>query len=959
MSQTDPPDGIAPTDHRRPLPNRKNPLFTKDFAFMNTFITAAWRIRAQALAGSALLATAVIVQAAPSAPALDPLTIPKYVTPLVIPPEMPTTSATGQPCTGANCPAAKYNLSMRQFQQQVLPGGPFNVLTGRSDSFPATAVWGYGRQEDPVAKIAPAPAATSSFNYPAFTVENKAGAATSVRWINELVAIDPATGKPYPHGSPLRTFLPHITPTDPTMHWANPGKAPCLPATPGLPAVASTDCTPDPTLLPKDLVSGAILPYSGPVPNVTHVHGAEDLPESDGYAEAWWLPDASNIPAGYALTGREYDQANRSNLLPGSAFFNYGNTQPQTTLWYHDHTLGITHNNVYAGGGGFWLIRSNPASGVSLYANDISNCKIPGGASPFSRPTNPLMVYSSTTSCGTAYPKVTAKPGCDPNFDLACRAAIREIPLVLQDRSFLQDGSLFYSGSRDDANAIAPGSNVTVPYAPASDIAPIINPEFFATALVVNGTTYPTLQVAPQRYRFRLLDGADARSFNVSLWALNAGQLVTAHTLFAKANGGVDGTLPNEAYRGGVYTGLANLTVTFPKGTELPIYQIGAEQGFLPKVTKIMTGVLQALPGNPSYSEPALPKCVPAIAATATTAATPGSNPQDPNCERALLLTPGERADTVVDFSSLKAGSSVRMINTAQDSPFQGFPITDLPPTPGATDQLMEFAVVATFTNALNPAGVVPPPDVSVSAAKLETDQLAEKALTVPATATVRTLSLTEYESQQVCAASDIDGNVTSLVSFAAPQQGDFAATCSTLPQLPGSEPFGPRIDMLGQVAAGTPVPYHWADPISQTPTQNQVQVWDVYNYTPDSHPIHLHGTRFQVIERENLVIGSDGVKAAIPAVGTGVIYPRLATEAGYKDMVDALPRQRVRLAASFAHTGLYQWHCHISEHEDNEMMLPLCVVPAGSTASTCGLPATTTKGTPPPAAVPLSTAAQ
>ena len=47
--------------------------------------------------------------------------------------------------------------------------------------------------------------------------------------------------------------------------------------------------------------------YIGPVPMVTHVHGAHTHEESDGYPEAWYLPDANNIPAGYATTGTFYD----------------------------------------------------------------------------------------------------------------------------------------------------------------------------------------------------------------------------------------------------------------------------------------------------------------------------------------------------------------------------------------------------------------------------------------------------------------------------------------------------------------------------------------------------------------------------------------------------------------------------------------------------------------------------
>ena len=93
---------------------------------------------------------------------------------------------------------------------------------------------------------------------------------------------------------------------------------------------------------------------------MTHVHGAHVGPESDGYPEAWWLPDANNIPAGYATTGTLVNQyGTPTNNTPGVGSFSYPNDQPSTTLWYHDHTLGMTRNNVYAGPAGFWLIRDS------------------------------------------------------------------------------------------------------------------------------------------------------------------------------------------------------------------------------------------------------------------------------------------------------------------------------------------------------------------------------------------------------------------------------------------------------------------------------------------------------------------------------------------------------------------------------------------------------------------------
>ena len=203
-------------------------------------------------------------------------------------------------------------------------------------------------------------------------------------------------------------------------------------------------------------------PYTGPVPIATHVHGAHVLPASDGLPESWYLPDAGNIPSGYYTQGSTY--ASLSSAPAGSALFEYTNDQRATTLWYHDHTLGITRLNVYAGLAGFWIIRDDAERSLNL----------PGPA-----------------------PKLGDKPG----------TKYYEIPLVLQDRSFNTDGSLFFPSSREFFDGFAG------PYAPETDVPPIWNPEFFGNTITVNGKTWPYLEVEPRLYRFRFLNGSDSRTF--------------------------------------------------------------------------------------------------------------------------------------------------------------------------------------------------------------------------------------------------------------------------------------------------------------------------------------------------------------------------------------------------------------------------------------------------------------
>ena len=176
-----------------------------------------------------------------------------------------------------------------------------------------------------------------------------------MKWVNELVDAD---------GS----FLPHLLPVDPTLHWANP---------PG--GVAGRDMRPRFTETPG--------PYTGPVPLVTHVHGAVGVgDESDGYAEAWYLPAADNIPEDYATEGTWYDffagKAHASYGVtwgPGFATFQYPNPDRASTKWYHDHTLGMTRLNVYAGPAGFYIIRGGPdGDGAVLDTRDGSVARAPG-----------------------------------------------------------------------------------------------------------------------------------------------------------------------------------------------------------------------------------------------------------------------------------------------------------------------------------------------------------------------------------------------------------------------------------------------------------------------------------------------------------------------------------------------------------------------------------------------------
>jgi spore coat protein A len=120
----------------------------------------------------------------------------------------------------------------------------------------------------------------------------------------------------------------------------------------------------------------------------------------------------------------------------------------------------------------------------------------------------------------------------------------------------------------------------------------------------------------------------------------------------------------------------------------------------------------------------------------------------------------------------------------------------------------------------------------------------------------------------------------------------------------------------------------HWRMPVTETPVLNSTEIWELVNTTDDSHPIHLHLVRFQILDRRSFSIdeywNSGKVKYKASAV------PPEPGEAGWKDTVRADPGMVTRIIARFeGFPGRYVWHCHILEHEDNEMMRPFDVVAA------------------------------
>ena len=118
----------------------------------------------------------------------------------------------------------------------------------------------------------------------------------------------------------------------------------------------------------------------------------------------------------------------------------------------------------------------------------------------------------------------------------------------------------------------------------------------------------------------------------------------------------------------------------------------------------------------------------------------------------------------------------------------------------------------------------------------------------------------------------------------------------------------------------------HWNGPITEKPVLNSVEIWNFMNVPDDAHPIHLHLVRFQILDRrpfDAFAYQNQGILRY-----RGAPTPPDPSEAGWKDTVRADPGMITRIIVRFeGFVGRYVWHCHILEHEDNEMMRPYEVV--------------------------------
>jgi FtsP/CotA-like multicopper oxidase with cupredoxin domain len=246
-----------------------------------------------------------------------------------------------------------------------------------------------------------------------------------------------------------------------------------------------------------------------------------------------------------------------------------------------------------------------------------------------------------------------------------------------------------------------------------------------------------------------------------------------------------------------------------------------------------------------------------------------------------LLMALAERADVIVDFTHVPLGNHL-LANVGPDEPFGGgVPGVDFDPAdPATTGQILQFNV-----------GPAVDPDLTTPPQYLQLPALTA----LPAATVTRPLALIEKAGT----GTDDEAN----------------------------EVEGPIEALLGTVdAEGMLVERKWMDAVTENPAVGATEIWEIYNTTADAHPMHVHEITFEVVNREDLLLEDDEVVQPIQPTGN-ITLPE-PWESGFKDTVIAYPGQVTRLKAQFTNPGQYVWHCHIVEHEDNEMMRPYRIGP-------------------------------
>ena len=753
-------------------------------------------------------------------------------------------------------------VDMVEFQQQVLPS-QFYPATGPYAA--GTILWGYDVN-------------AGGPSWPGRTIEAQQGTGTTVHYSNSLQQAD--------GGAPI---LQQYLSTDLTIHWADPihssANSQCIQgdenggdfftpagarATNSAGVIGGTQ---------NALPPACSVPYAGPVPTVPHLHGAEVSSAFDGNPDSWFTPDAAITGPGFVDTT-----------------YIYPNTQEATTLWFHDHSLGTTRLNVYSGLAAFYLIRD--ARDTGLANNAIT---LPGGAF--------------------------------------------EQELLLADRIFDTNGQLVFPNGSPTTNPIGyegPPSNV--------NLHPFAIPEFFGDVMTVNGKSWPYFEVQPRRYRLRFVNASNARFLQMQLFeeAQTNGQWSGIATLFTDANSPPVGA-PGP-----------------------PIWQIGSDGGLL----NAPVNVDLVNPNVPATGDPSSPHLFMAPAERSDIIVDFAGQAGKRFILTNTAVTPYPGGGVIVESLPSPAQQGPTASNASLPGPYE------------LTDQIMEFRVdqplVGTDTS-FNPAASPPPlratPIVDIRPADTGLAVDAHRQLILDEVEDVYTGSPVEviienahWSGLREGSATPIPGSVSNgagLESTENPREGatELWEIANLSPdahplhihlvqfQVINSQPFNTEPDLCPYLSAtpqfgvdgngqfdfsGPEYRAAW-DALFPGGTFNGFQ-FEAGNFIPGFGPPLAY-----------LTPNADGAIGGNLAFGTGSdeyfvgpAVPPQPRDQGWKDTVKMFPCAVTRLAVRWApqdvpagstHAGTnnfpfdpttggpgYVWHCHILDHEDNEMMRPILI---------------------------------
>jgi FtsP/CotA-like multicopper oxidase with cupredoxin domain len=589
----------------------------------------------------------------------------------------------------------------------------------------------------------------------------------------------------------------------------------------------------DPTAIDPPMVNQV----GGRVDRVAvHLHGGVVPWASDGGPMSWFANPQN--PGGFAHGSTFLNHGD----APGSACYEYPNSQSARLVWYHDHAYGVTRLNAYAG----------LASGY-LITDDAEQMMIKSGILPDV-----------------------------PGYPVG-------IPLIIQDKSFFdpasdptypvtgaRQGDLWYphvyQGGPAPRMKLPAQCGATGRWEISGGTPPPVSlvPEAFFDTNLVNGAPYPVLRVSPRRYRFQTLNASQARFYNLQLYVGDGSP--DAITLKESSD------LDNRGNR-----------IKIPANTAGPkIVQIGGDGGLLP------TPVV--------FNDP--PRPIGYLSAT-------DDDPRNGNANRyTLLLAPGERADILVDFRGFE-GQSIILYNDApapfpmgdiRNDYYTGAP--DLACIGGVASSVPgrgpDTRLVMRFDVARD--GAVSEPDFNDTLAALQTALPAVYLQTLPGTPVAKSPPVIKTLNE------GFDSHGRLMQQLGSPHASGYLAT-------PG-------------------------DVVSR----GETQIWQVYNLTGDTHPMHLHLVNVQVVRREAWQADSEGhpVFPLRPVPGTA--RPPDPNESGWKDTLRMNPGEVTtiittfempfdiqpspRLKSDYSLKGAeYVWHCHILEHEEHDMMHALVIV--------------------------------